>query len=198
MRSRIQSIFEILEVPYTYIDNGLGGGGAGYPSVKYYLIPKNAGTTTFTCSFDGFDGQTPEMVVHVNTAAESAIEDLADSLTNIHSLPTTTKYDTWYYFEGEEGAPFSFTVNGSAAEVNVYNYQEYDGADAVKTAYPVDENGNVTVLLKDGYNPIEVTATHNGQRVTQVYGIKGKVLSYELSNVTVPGSTTLRKATSCR
>lgn len=44
----------------------------------------------------------------------------------------------------------------------------------------------MTVLLKDGYNPIEVTATYDGQRVTQVYGLKGKVISYELANVTDP------------
>ncbi len=184
------SIFEILEVPYTYVDNGLGAGGAEYDSVKYYLIPKKEGTTTFTCSFDGFSGQTPEMVVHVNNADESAVADLEDTLTNINSLSKTRKYDTWYYFEGETGAPFSFTVSGSDPVVNVYNYLEYNGTDAAATAYPVDADGNVTVLLKDGYNPIEVTATLGGQRVTQVYGIKGKVISYEISNVTVPGSTT--------
>ncbi|HWR56199.1 MAG TPA: DUF4430 domain-containing protein, partial [Negativicutes bacterium] len=186
-------IFEILAVPYTYVDNGLGGGGAQYPSVNYYLIPKKAGTTTFTATYDGFAGQLPEMAVHVNNPAESVIDKLADKLTNINALPRTTKYDTWHYLEGEEGAEFSFKVNGSNPKVYVYDYLSYEGSDAAKTEYPVAADGTVTVLLKDGYNPIEVTADYNGQRVTQLYGLKGKVISYELSNVTVPGATTFKE-----
>ena len=41
------SIFEIAEVPYTYVDNGLGGGGLGYPSVKYYLVPEKGRNNYF-------------------------------------------------------------------------------------------------------------------------------------------------------
>ena len=47
----------------------------------------------------------------------------------------------------------------------------------------------MTVLLKDGYNPIEVTADYQGQRVTQTYGLKGKVIDYTITNVTRPGQT---------
>jgi hypothetical protein len=181
------SIFEIEAVPYTYVDQGLGGGGAEYPSVKYYLIPKKAGTTTFTCSYDGFVGQTPEMVVHVNSPAESSVEDLAGKLTDIRGRERTSKYDTWHYFAGQRGAPFTFKVNGADPQVSVYDYLGYDEAGAAtRTEYPVDADGTVTVLLKDGYNPIEVSATYDGQRVTQVYGLKGKVISYELANVTDP------------
>lgn len=58
-----------------------------------------------------------------------------------------------------------------------------------KTEYPVSADGTVTVLLKDGYNPIEVTADYQGQRVTQTYGLKGKVIDYTITNVTRPGQT---------
>ena len=189
------SVMEIREVPYNYTDNGLGGGGIQYPAVKYYLIPKKAGTTTFTATFDGFSGQTPEIVVHVNAPAEGG---LANQLTNISTISQTRPTDTWYYWEGQEGSPFSFKVNGSEPKVYVYNYQSYGGTGTPnKTEYPIDANGNVTVTLKDGYNPIEVTATYNGQRVTQVYGLKGKVISYTIANGTSPGAP-LKKGDTAR
>lgn len=190
-------IFEIREVPDKYVDKGLGGGET-YDTIKYYLIPKKAGTTTFTVTINSekgqYLGQLPVMAVHVNNPVEGTVKDLADKLTNINSLPRTTKYDTFHYFFGQKGAEFSFKVNGTEPEVYVYNYLEYekDGT-PVKTKYVPDENGNVTILLKDGYNPIEVTATYEGQRVTQVYGLKGKIINYELSNLTTPGATTYKK-----
>lgn len=57
----------------------------------------------------------------------------------------------------------------------------------MKTSYPVDGNGNVTVLLKDGYNCIEVNADYEGRNVTQVYALKGKVVRYVVENETRPG-----------
>ena len=51
----------------------------------------------------------------------------------------------------------------------------------------MNSDGTVTVILKDGYNPIEVTADYQGQRVTQTYGLKGKVIDYTITNVTRPG-----------
>lgn len=36
----------------------------------------------------------------------------------------------------------------------------------------------MTILIKDGYNGIEVTADYQGQTVTQVYSLKGKVTRY--------------------
>ena len=90
----------------------------------------------------------PEMVIHVNSPVESSIEELDDNLTNINSIPATTKYDTWYYFEGADGAPFSFEVNGTDAQVSVYNYQEYEGADAVKTEYPVEQKRQRNCSIK--------------------------------------------------
>ncbi len=187
-------IFEIVAVDATWIDGGLGGGNIEYETVKYYLVPKKAGTTTFTVDYDEYGGRTPEMVVHVNDSDESSISNLDDKLTNINAIPKTRKYDTFYYWEGEDGAPFTFKVNGSDARVYVYDYLKYDQSGSVpvntKTEYPVDHNGNVTVFLKDGYNPIEVTATYESKEVTQVYGIKGKVIRYEIINETNPGSAT--------
>lgn len=185
------SIFEIKEVEGEYVDKGLGGGST-YANMKYYLIPKKAGTTTFTVTLSDemgeYLGQIPEMVVHVNSPEEAAIENLSQKLTDFYSRPNTTKYDTWHYEEGTEGAPFTFHVNGTDAQVYVYEYQQYESdGTAVKTAYTPDENGNVTILIKDGYNPIEVTATYEGQRVTQVYGLKGKVIRYTFRNVSRPG-----------
>ena len=185
-------IFEIVAVPATWIDLGLGGGNKEYDTIKYYLVPKQAGTTTFTVDFDAYGGRVPEMTVHVNDVDESSIDDLENNLTDINSQDKTRKYDTFYYWEGEEGAPFTFHVNGDDPTVYVYDYLQYDDetGEATKTGYTVDSDGNVTVLLKDGYNGIEVSSTYQGQDVTQVYGLKGKVIKYEITNETRPESET--------
>ena len=186
-----ESIFEIKEVEETYKDGGLGGGST-YPAMKYYLVPKKAGTTTFTVTFTdkagNFYGQIPEIPVHVNSPEESAIADLRNNLTNFTSLGKTSKYDTWTYDYGAEGAEFTFRVNGQNPKVSVYNYLQYnaDGTPVV-TTYTPDEKGNVTILLKDGYNGIEVTADYQGHTVTQVYSLKGKVTRYVQENISRPG-----------
>ena len=186
-----ESIFEIKEVEGTYKDGGLGGGNT-YPAMKYYLVPKKAGTTTFTVTFTdkagNFLGQIPEIPVHVNSPEESAIADLRNNLTNFTSLGKTSKYDTWTYDYRAEGAEFTFRVNGRNPKVSVYNYLQYnaDGTPVV-TTYTPDEKGNVTILLKDGYNGIEVTADYQGHTVTQVYSLKGKVTRYVQENISRPG-----------
>ena len=181
------SIFEIREVKSFYADKGLGSNGEVYENILYYLIPLKEGTTTFRVTLTDeagvFYGQTPETIVHVNSPAEAAVEKLDQKLTNIKSLPRTSQYDTHYYWQDQEGAPFTFKVNGENAKVYVWDYL----GGGKKTAYPVAADGTVTVLLKDGYNPIEVTADYEGKTVTQVYGLKGKVIDYTLSNVTRPG-----------
>ena len=110
-----ESIFEIKEVEDTYKDGGLGGGST-YPAMKYYLVPKKAGTTTFTVTFTdkagNFYGQIPEIPVHVNSPEETAIQDLNKNLTNFTSLNNTSKYDNWTYDYGTQGAPFTFKVSG--------------------------------------------------------------------------------------
>lgn len=185
------SIFEIKEVEDVYQDGGLGGGST-FPAMKYYLVPKKAGTTTFTVTFTdkagNFYGQIPEIPVHVNSPEETAIQDLNKNLTNFTSLNNTSKYDNWTYDYGTQGAPFTFKVNGTNAKVSVYNYLQYntDGT-PVKTDYTPDESGNVTILIKDGYNGIEVTADYQGQTVTQVYSLKGKVTRYVQENISRPG-----------
>ena len=185
------SIFEIKEVEDVYKDGGLSSFG-NTPAMKYYLVPKKAGTTTFTVTFTdkagNFYGQIPEIPVHVNSPEETAIQDLNKSLTNFTSLSNTSKYDNWTYDYGTEGAPFTFKVSGTNAKVSVYNYLQYnkDGT-PVKTDYTPDESGNVTILLKDGYNGIEVTADYQGQTVTQVYSLKGKVTRYVQENISRPG-----------
>ena len=186
-----ESIFEIKEVEGTYKDGGLGGGNT-YPAMKYYLVPKKAGTTTFTVTFTdkagNFLGQIPEIPVHVNSPEESAIADLRNNLTNFTSLGKTSKYDTWTYDYRAEGAEFTFRVNGQNPKVSVYNYLQYnaDGTPVV-TTYTPDEKGNVAILLKDGYNGIEVTADYQGHTVTQVYSLKGKVTRYVQENISRPG-----------
>lgn len=185
------SIFEIKEVEDVYKDGGLGGGNT-FPAMKYYLVPKKAGTTTFTVTFTdkagNFYGQIPEIPVHVNSPEETAIQDLNKKLTNFTSLSNTSKYDNWTYDYGTEGAPFTFKVSGTNAKVSVYNYLQYnkDGT-PVKTDYTPDAKGNVTILIKDGYNGIEVTADYQGQTVTQVYSLKGKVTRYVQENISRPG-----------
>ena len=183
------TIFEIKTVVGSYGDRGLGSNGEVYDNELYYLIPLKEGTTTFRVTLTDetgtFYGQTPEMIVHVNSKAEASIEKLAAKLTNINSLPRTTKYDIHYFWQGQEGAPFTFKVNGDNAKVYVWDYL----GGGKKTEYPVSADGTVTVLLKDGYNPIEVTADYQGQRVTQSYGLKGKVIDYTITNVTRPGQT---------
>ena len=185
------SIFEIKEVEDVYKDGGLGG-GSSFPAMKYYLVPKKAGTTTFTVTFTdkagNFYGQIPEIPVHVNSPEETAIEDLNKNLTNFTSLNNTSKYDNWTYDYGTQGAPFTFKVSGKNPKVSVYNYLQYnkDGT-PVKTDYTPDESGNVTILLKDGYNGIEVTADYQGHTVTQVYSLKGKVTRYVQENISRPG-----------
>ena len=185
------SIFEIKEVEDVYKDGGLGGGST-IPAMKYYLVPKKAGTTTFTVTFTdkagNFYGQIPEIPVHVNSPEETAIQDLNKNLTNFTSLNNTSKYDNWTYDYGTQGAPFTFKVNGTNAKVSVYNYLQYnaDGT-PVKTDYTPDAKGNVTILLKDGYNGIEVTADYQGHTVTQVYSLKGKVTRYVQENISRPG-----------
>ena len=185
------SIFEIKEVEDVYKDGGLGGGST-FPAMKYYLVPKKAGTTTFTVTFTdkagNFYGQIPEIPVHVNSPEETAIEDLNKNLTNFTSLNNTSKYDNWTYDYGTQGAPFTFKVSGKNPKVSVYNYLQYnkDGT-PVKTDYTPDESGNVTILLKDGYNGIEVTADYQGHTVTQVYSLKGKVTRYVQENISRPG-----------
>lgn len=183
------TIFEIKTVVGSYGDRGLGSNGEVYDNELYYLIPLKEGTTTFRVTLTDetgtFYGQTPEMIVHVNSKAEASIEKLAAKLTNINSLSRTTKYDTHYFWQGQEGAPFTFKVNGDNAKVYVWDYL----GGGKKTEYPVSADGTVTVLLKDGYNPIEVTADYQGQRVTQTYGLKGKVIDYTITNVTRPGQT---------
>ena len=185
------SIFEIKEVEGVYEDGGLSSFG-NTPAMKYYLVPKKAGTTTFTVTFTdkagNFYGQIPEIPVHVNSPEETAIEDLNKNLTNFTSLSNTSKYDNWTYDYGTQGAPFTFKVNGTNAKVSVYNYLQYnaDGT-PVKTDYTPDESGNVTILIKDGYNGIEVTADYQGQTVTQVYSLKGKVTRYVQENISRPG-----------
>ena len=180
-----KSIFKITSKVTTYEDKGLGGGGS-YENELYYMVPLKEGTTTFTVTLTDetgkYYGQSPKMVVHVNSAEEASIEKLENKLTNINSLPYTTKYDTWYYWKGTEGAEFSFHVNGTDAKVSVL---DYNGSG--KTEYQVNANGDVTVILKDGYNPIEVSAVYEGKQVTQVYGLRAKVISYILSNETRPG-----------
>ena len=185
------SIFEIKEVEDVYKDGGLGGGST-FPAMKYYLVPKKAGTTTFTVTFTdkagNFYGQIPEIPVHVNSPEETAIQDLNKNLTNFTSLNNTSKYDNWTYDYGTQGAPFTFKVSGTNAKVSVYNYLQYnkDGT-PVKTDYTPDAKGNVTILLKDGYNGIEVTADYQGHTVTQVYSLKGKVTRYVQENISRPG-----------
>ena len=185
------SIFEIKEVEDVYKDGGLSSFG-NTPAMKYYLVPKKAGTTTFTVTFTdkagNFYGQIPEIPVHVNSPEETAIQDLNKNLTNFTSLSNTSKYDNWTYDYGTEGAPFTFKVSGTNAKVSVYNYLRYnaDGT-PVKTDYTPDESGNVTILIKDGYNGIEVTADYQGQTVTQVYSLKGKVTRYVQENISRPG-----------
>ena len=187
-----ESIFEIKEVDSVYGDLGLGGNNAQIECSQFYLVPKKAGTTTFTVTLrdtvGNFLGQIPEIPVHVNSPEETAIEGLNDKLTNFNSLSNTTKYDNWTYEYGQPGAEFSFHVNGDNGKVWVYNYLEYnaDGT-PVKTSYSVDGNGDVTILLKDGYNCIEVNADYEGQNVTQVYSLKGKVMEYVQENVSRPG-----------
>ena len=180
-----ESIFKITSKVTTYKDMGLGGGGS-YKNELYYMVPLKEGTTTFTVTLTDetgkYYGQSPKMVVHVNSAEEASIEKLENKLTNINSLPYTTKYDTWYYWKGTEGAEFSFHVNGTDAKVSVL---DYNGSG--KTEYQVNANGDVTVILKDGYNPIEVSAVYEGKQVTQVYSLRAKVISYILSNETRPG-----------
>ena len=185
------SIFEIKEVEDVYKDGGLSSFG-NTPAMKYYLVPKKAGTTTFTVTFTdkagNFYGQIPEIPVHVNSPEETAIQDLNKNLTNFTSRSNTSKYDNWTYDYGTQGAPFTFKVNGTNAKVSVYNYLQYntDGT-PVKTDYTPDAKGNVTILLKDGYNGIEVTADYQGQTVTQVYSLKGKVTRYVQENISRPG-----------
>ena len=185
------SIFEIKEVEDVYKDGGLSSFG-NTPAMKYYLVPKKAGTTTFTVTFTdkagNFYGQIPEIPVHVNSPEETAIQDLNKNLTNFTSLSNTSKYDNWTYDYGTQGAPFTFKVNGTNAKVSVYNYLQYnaDGT-PVKTDYTPDESGNVTILIKDGYNGIEVTADYQGHTVTQVYSLKGKVTRYVQENISRPG-----------
>lgn len=185
------SIFEIKEVEDVYQDGGLGGGST-FPAMKYYLVPKKAGTTTFTVTFTdkagNFYGQIPEIPVHVNSPEETAIQDLNKNLTNFTSLNNTSKYDNWTYDYGTQGAPFTFKVSGKNPKVSVYNYLQYnaDGT-PVKTDYTPDAKGNVTILIKDGYNGIEVTADYQGQTVTQVYSLKGKVTRYVQENISRPG-----------
>ena len=185
------SIFEIKEVEDVYKDGGLSSLG-NTPAMKYYLVPKKAGTTSFTVTFTdkagNFYGQIPEIPVHVNSPEETAIQDLNKKLTNFTSLSNTSKYDNWTYNYDTQGAPFTFKVNGTNAKVSVYNYLQYntDGT-PVKTDYTPDESGNVTILLKDGYNGIEVTADYQGQTVTQVYSLKGKVTRYVQENISRPG-----------
>lgn len=185
------SIFEIKEVEGVYEDGGLSSFG-NTPAMKYYLVPKKAGTTTFTVTFTdkagNFYGQIPEIPVHVNSPEETAIQDLNKNLTNFTSLSNTSKYDNWTYNYDTEGAPFTFKVSGTNAKVSVYNYLQYnkDGT-PVKTDYTPDESGNVTILIKDGYNGIEVTADYQGQTVTQVYSLKGKVTRYVQENISRPG-----------
>ena len=185
------SIFEIKEVEDVYKDGGLSSFG-NTPAMKYYLVPKKAGTTTFTDTFTdkagNFYGQIPEIPVHVNSPEETAIQDLNKNLTNFTSLSNTSKYDNWTYNYDTQGAPFTFKVSGTNAKVSVYNYLQYnkDGT-PVKTDYTPDESGNVTILLKDGYNGIEVTADYQGQTVTQVYSLKGKVTRYVQENISRPG-----------
>lgn len=185
------SIFEIKEVEDVYQDGGLGGGST-FPAMKYYLVPKKAGTTTFTVTFTdkagNFYGQIPEIPVHVNSPEETAIQDLNKNLTNFTSRSNTSKYDNWTYNYDTQGAPFTFKVSGTNAKVSVYNYLQYnkDGT-PVKTDYTPDESGNVTILIKDGYNGIEVTADYQGQTVTQVYSLKGKVTRYVQENISRPG-----------
>ena len=185
------SIFEIKEVEDVYKDGGLSSFG-NTPAMKYYLVPKKAGTTTFTVTFTdkagNFYGQIPEIPVHVNSPEETAIQDLNKNLTNFTSRSNTSKYDNWTYNYDTEGAPFTFKVSGTNAKVSVYNYLQYnkDGT-PVKTDYTPDESGNVTILIKDGYNGIEVTADYQGQTVTQVYSLKGKVTRYVQENISRPG-----------
>ena len=185
------SIFEIKEVEDVYKDGGLSSFG-NTPAMKYYLVPKKAGTTTFTVTFTdkagNFYGQIPEIPVHVNSPEETAIQDLNKKLTNFTSRSNTSKYDNWTYNYDTQGAPFTFKVNGTNAKVSVYNYLQYnaDGT-PVKTDYTPDESGNVTILIKDGYNGIEVTADYQGQTVTQVYSLKGKVTRYMQENISRPG-----------
>ena len=185
------SIFEIKEVEGVYEDGGLSSFG-NTPAMKYYLVPKKAGTTTFTVTFTdkagNFYGQIPEIPVHVNSPEETAIQDLNKKLTNFTSRSNTSKYDNWTYNYDTQGAPFTFKVNGTNAKVSVYNYLQYnaDGT-PVKTDYTPDESGNVTILIKDGYNGIEVTADYQGQTVTQVYSLKGKVTRYVQENISRPG-----------
>lgn len=185
------SIFEIKEVEDVYKDGGLSSFGTT-PAMKYYLVPKKAGTTTFTVTFTdkagNFYGQIPEIPVHVNSPEETAIQDLNKKLTNFTSLSNTSKYDNWTYNYDTQGAPFTFKVSGTNAKVSVYNYLRYnaDGT-PVKTDYTPDESGNVTILIKDGYNGIEVTADYQGQTVTQVYSLKGKVTRYVQENISRPG-----------
>ena len=185
------SIFEIKEVEDVYKDGGLSSFGTT-PAMKYYLVPKKAGTTTFTVTFTdkagNFYGQIPEIPVHVNSPEETAIQDLNKNLTNFTSLSNTSKYDNWTYDYGTQGAPFTFKVSGTNPKVSVYNYLQYnkDGT-PVKTDYTPDAKGNVTILLKDGYNGIEVTADYQGHTVTQVYSLKGKVTRYVQENISRPG-----------
>ena len=191
-----ESIVEIKEVESTYTDMGLGGSG-NHPNMLYYLVPKKAGTTTFTVKMRDEAGvmycQTPEIVVHVNSPEESATEKLYQKLTDFTAHEYTRRYDNWTYEYGKPGAEFSFHINGTNGKVWVYNYLEYnaDGT-PVKTEYKPNANGDVTILLKDGYNCIEVNADYEGKNVTQVYSLKGKVTKNIIENISRPGEA-LRK-----
>jgi LPXTG-motif cell wall-anchored protein len=139
----------------------------------YYIKGLQAGVAEIRISYPGYAGQSTVVAVNVkdpNTSGPALETDIK-----------WTKYDTLYF----TGDGFRYTFKATAG----------DGAAVTATVngqtYAPDESGNVTVTLRDGYNPIVVRATGSGGTTTKVYNIRAKKLSYTVRNVTRPDSQAL-------
>ncbi|SFG56905.1 Cadherin-like beta sandwich domain-containing protein [Desulfotomaculum arcticum] len=137
--------------------------------IKYYVKGLTEGIAAIKITYNGYEGQDAVIAVNVKKAGASGPELETDI--------EVTKYDV-VYFTGDS-LNYTFNVDtdaGATVVAGVYGQGYTSGS------------GAFTVNLKDGYNPIIITASNTGGTTSKVYNIRAKKMAIQIDNLTRPGS----------
>ncbi|ACV62816.1 Ig domain protein group 2 domain protein [Desulfofarcimen acetoxidans DSM 771] len=136
---------------------------------RYYVKGLNEGVAQIKVTYPGYRGQ--DTVVAVNVKKLSAA---GPELTTDIAL---TKYDILYFIGDSLDYTFNVSTDSDASVAASVYGQEYAA-----------QAGKITVRLKDGYNPIVVTAGNAGGTTTKVFNIRAKKMAIQMENLTRTGS----------
>ena len=135
----------------------------------YFFRGLSQGVAVFQISYDGYTGQKPLVVVNVTNADATgpALE------TDI----TLTKYDILYFTGDSIDFSFKVITDEDASVTAELNGEFYE-----------PQNGEITVSLANGYNPIVITAEGSSGTTTKVVNVRAKKCAITVVNTTRPDS----------